>query len=377
MEYRKFDTLDIDISLLGLGTMRLPTAPDTNEVDESASIKMIRYGIDQGINYVDTAYMYHGGKSEIVVGKALKEGYRDKVYLADKMPVWLVKSEEEMYKLFDTQMERLQVDCIDFYLVHNITDAVWKRALKFNIFDFLHNKKSEGKIKHIGFSFHGDLELFKEVIDYYSWDFCQIQFNYIDTEYQAGLEGLKHAGKKGLPVIVMEPLKGGRLATSTIESIQKIWDSHPKKLSPAAWGLKWVANFNEVKTILSGMSSLEQLKENIDTLNNMKANSLDEEALLLLDHVKDEYNRLVQIDCSSCNYCMPCPSKVNIPKVFSYYNEMYIYNHPEMTKKDFNLWIAPKQRPSACTECGICEEHCPQGLPIREWLKKAGEVFEK
>lgn len=377
MEYRKFDKLDIETSLLGLGTMRLPIASDTKQVDEKASIEMIRYAIDQGINYIDTAYMYHDGDSEVVVGKALKDGYREKVYIADKMPVWLAKSEEEVYKIFDAQLNRLEVECIDFYLVHNVTEAIWKRALKFNIFDFLHKKKAEGKIKYIGFSFHGGGDFFKEVIDYYNWDFCQIQFNYIDTEYQAGLAGLKYAGEKNIPVMVMEPLKGGRLAMPAPKPIQSIWDSHPLKLSPAAWGLKWIANYDEVKVILSGMSNMEQLQENIQTLSHMKPNSLSESDLEFVNKIKEAYSGLIQINCSSCNYCMPCPSKVYIPKIFSYYNEVHLYNTPNMTMRDFDLWISPKQRPSACTECGICEEHCPQGLPIREWLKKAGEVFEK
>lgn len=378
MEYRQFEKLGINASLLGLGTMRLPILNGENKnVDEQQSIEMIRYAIDHGINYIDTAYPYHNGNSEIVVGKALKDGYRNKVYIADKMPLWLTKSEKDVYKVFDTQLERLGVKCIDFYLVHNVTEAIWKRALKYNIFDFLHKKKAEGKIKYIGFSFHGAGDFFKEVMDYYNWDFCQIQFNYIDTDYQAGLAGLKYAGEKNIPVIVMEPLKGGRLAMTPPDSIQALWDSHALKLSPAAWGLKWIANFPEVKVILSGMSNMEQLKENINTLKDMKPNSLSSSDLEFMEQIKKAYDKLIKINCSTCNYCLPCPSKVNIPKIFSFYNEMHLYSTHDMIRKDFNLWVGPKQRPSACTECGICEEQCPQGLPIREWLKEAGSVFEK
>lgn len=377
MEYRKFDKIDIEASLLGLGTMRLPIHKESRKVDEEASIEMIRHAIDEGINYIDTAYMYHNGDSEVVLGKALKDGYCDKVYIADKMPLWLTKSEEAVYKMFDTQLARLDVECIDFYLIHNVTEFTWKRALKFNIFDFLHKKKAEGKIKYIGFSFHGESDQFKEVVDYYNWDFCQIQFNYMDTDYQAGLAGLKYAGEKNLPVIVMEPLKGGRLAMTPPDSVQSLWDSHSTKLSPAAWGLKWIANFPEVKVILSGMSHMDQLKENISTLSDMKPNSLSQDDLAFIDKVKDAYSNLIQVDCSACNYCLPCPSKINIPKIFSYYNEMHLYNTHDMIKKDFNLWIGPKQRPSACTECGVCEERCPQNLTIREYLKDAKKVFEK
>lgn len=378
MEYRDFENLGVKSSLLGFGTMRLPIRDgDISKINEEESIKMIRYAIDKGVNYIDTAYMYHNGNSEIVVGKALKEGYREKVYIADKMPVWMAKSEEEMYEMFDNQLSRLDVDYIDFYLVHNITKPIWKIAQKYNIFKFLEQKKAEGKIKYIGFSFHDSQDFFKEIIDVYHWDFCQIQFNYMDTEYQAGIEGLRYAGSKNIPVIVMEPLKGSRLAITPPKPVQEVWDTYPVKQPPAAWALKWIANFPEVKVILSGMGTMEQVEENIQTLSNMKPNTMSNEELVLIEKVKNTYSQLIKVNCSECNYCMPCPSKVNIPKIFAYYNEMHLYDTKELTLKDFNLFTPPKQRPSACTECGVCEEHCPQGLAIRKHLKEARTVLEK
>lgn len=378
MEYRQFKNLKLKASLLGFGTMRLPVLDENpKNINENEAIKLIRCAIDEGVNYVDTAYMYHGGNSETVVGKALKDGYREKVFIADKMPVWFAKSEEEVYQIFDKQLERLDVDCIDFYLIHSVTRPIWKIANKYNIFKFLEKKKAEGKIKYIGFSFHDQKDFFKEVVDSYDWDFCQIQFNYMDANYQAGLEGLKYAGSKNIPVVIMEPLKGSRLAIDPPKVVAEIWDRYPTKRSPADWALKWIANFPEVKVILSGMTTIEQLKENISILSNMKPDSMKPEELDLIDKVKNTYSDLIKVNCSECHYCMPCPSKVNIPKIFSLYNEMFLYDTNDLTLKDYNTFVPSKQRPSACVECGQCEEHCPQQLPIIRLLKEAEKVLGK
>jgi predicted aldo/keto reductase-like oxidoreductase len=377
MKYRTFQKTGERISLLGFGTMRLPILDgNPGEINEKEAIAMIRNAIDKGINYIDTAYMYHDGNSEVVVGKALKDGYREKVLLADKMPAWFAKSEEDIEKIFEEQFRRLDVDCIDMYLVHNITVPIWKRVLKYNVLEFLEKKRQEGKIKHIGFSFHDDFTLFQEVIDYYPWDFCQIQLNYMDAEFQAGVKGLKYAGSKGIPVIVMEPLKGGKLTDILPKTIQEFWQQAPIKRTPAEWALRWVADFPEVLTILSGMNSMEQVDENIRVIEAADPGSLTAEEQAIIKSVADEYNKLIQYSCTECKYCMPCPLKIQIPAVISLYNDWYLYEGNHKVKADFDMWMSPDRRPSACIACKACEGHCPQHLPISDIMVKAKEIFE-
>lgn len=375
MLYRKFNKTGEDVSLLGMGTMRLPQNDDKT-IDRETAIEMIRHSIDRGINYVDTAYMYHDGESEKVVGEALKDGYREKVLLADKMPVWLAKDEEKMKEIFDTQFERLDVDCIDMYLVHNITAPVWKRANKFNLLPFLEEKRAEGKIKHIGFSFHDELSLFKEVVDAYDWDFCQIQLNYMDKNFQAGEEGLRYAASKGIPVVIMEPLKGGKLTDAVPATVQKMWDDAPVKRTPAEWAFRWVADHPEVMCILSGMSAPEQLEENLRILSAAEPNSLTAEEKEVIDKASDEYNKLIQYSCTECRYCMPCPKKIDIPDNISYYNEWFLYDQNPKVKKDYFTFTVEGRRASACVACKACEAKCPQHLPISEILKKTADLFE-
>lgn len=375
MQYRTFDKTGQKISLLGMGTMRLPVTED-GQVDREAAISMIRHSIDEGINYVDTAYMYHDGESEKIVGQALKDGYREKVLLADKMPVWLAKDEEAMRSIFDEQFARLEVDVIDMYLIHNVTVPVWKRAQKFHLMDFLEEKRAEGKIRHIGFSFHDQLSLFKEVIDSYPWDFCQIQLNYMDKEFQAGEEGLHYAAEKGIPVIIMEPLKGGKLTDTLPPSVKALWKQAEIQRTPAEWALRWVANHSEILTILSGMSAPEQLEENLRILSQAKPNSLTEKELSIIDQVSSEYNRLIQYSCTSCKYCMPCPKKIDIPTAIRFYNEWFLYEGNPKIKADYPNWLVKDRQPGDCIACKACEDHCPQHLPISEIMKKTAEIFE-
>lgn len=375
MQYRTFDKIGQKVSLLGMGTMRLPVTED-GQVDREAAISMIRHSIDEGINYVDTAYMYHDGESEKIVGQALKDGYREKVLLADKMPVWLAKDEEAMRSIFDEQFARLEVDVIDMYLVHNVTVPVWKRAQKFHLMDFLEEKRAEGKIRHIGFSFHDQLSLFKEVIDSYPWDFCQIQLNYMDKEFQAGEEGLHYAAEKGIPVIIMEPLKGGKLTDTLPPSVKALWKQAEIQRTPAEWALRWVANHSEILTILSGMSAPEQLEENLRILSQAKPNSLTEKELSIIDQVSSEYNRLIQYSCTSCKYCMPCPKKIDIPTAIRFYNEWFLYEGNPKIKADYPNWLVKDRQPGDCIACKACEDHCPQHLPISEIMKKTAEIFE-
>lgn len=377
MKYRTFNKTGEKVSLLAFGTMRLPVIDcQDGNIDEDQAIQMIRTAIDKGVNYVDTAYTYHEGNSEKLVGKALKDGYREKTFIADKMPIWLIKEEADLEKIFQEQLDRLDVKVIDFYLVHNITAPLWKRVLKYNMIEFLEQKKAQGKIKNLGFSFHDELELFKEVVDYHPWDFCQIQLNFMDAEFQAGVEGLKYAGSKDIPVMVMEPLKGGKLTDILPRSIKEYWESAPIKRSPAQWAFRWVADFPEVLTILSGMSTPEQLEENLRIFADADPNSLTEEEHRLIENVADEYNNLIQYSCTSCRYCLPCPVKIEIPTVISIYNNWFLYEGNEKVKRDFNMWIPPGRTPSVCTTCRACEGHCPQHLPISDIMKKAKDIFE-
>jgi predicted aldo/keto reductase-like oxidoreductase len=378
MKYRKFDKIGEDMSLLGIGTMRLPTIEEDGvEIDEERTIELIRSGIDQGINYVDTAYMYHDGASEVVVGKALKDGYREKVLLADKMPVWFAEKPEDQQKIFDEQLNRCDTDYFDLYLVHNITEQSWKRVLEFKTIDFVTEMQAQGKVGKIGFSYHGQTpEFFKEVLDYYDWDFCQIQLNYMDTHIQAGLEGLKYAGSKNIPVVIMEPLKGGKLTDNIPDSIQDYWNQTDVKRSPAEWGLRWVSDHPEVMTILSGVHNMEQLEENIRILSDAEPNSLNESELEIIDKVGEKYNQLIPYSCTSCRYCMPCPNKVSIPEIIGYRNEWELFNHNLKIKRDYDVFVPPKRRGSACIECGECEEKCPQHLPIIKIMKEATDILE-
>jgi predicted aldo/keto reductase-like oxidoreductase len=375
MQFRTFSPSGEKVSLLGFGTMRLPVVgQDETVIDEEKAIRMIRYAIDNGVNYVDTAYMYHGGKSEGVLGKALKDGYREKVFLADKMPIWLAKKAGGIEALFEEQFRRLDVEYIDFYLVHNLSKSFWQDAKDQNLMPFLDKMKEEGRIGKIGFSFHDELEVFKEIINDYPWEFCQIQLNYMDTELQAGVEGLKYAGEKGLPVIIMEPLKGGKLVKSLPESVAAIWERSPVKRTPAEWALRWVADFPEVLTILSGMSEMEEVEENIRILGNAIPNSLTEEEKSLIREASAEYNNLIKASCTACKYCMPCPKEIDIPRIMEQYNQWHIYRSVRESRRQYGF-LKKGNRPTDCADCKACEEQCPQHLPISDIMKEMGDTF--
>ena len=374
MRYRIFNKINEKVSLLGMGAMRLPETAD-GEVDEKEAIDIIRSSVDSGVNYVDTAYNYHGGKSEVIVGKALKDGYRQKVLLADKMPIWMAKDEAKMKEIFDTQLERLDVDCIDMYLVHSVNVPNWKRAKKLNLLPFLEEMKAQGKIRYIGFSFHDSYELFEEVLGAYPWDFCQIQLNYMDKDLQAGVKGLKAAAERGLGVVIMEPLKGGRITDAVPPTVQKIWDEAPIKRTPAEWAFKWLANMPEVTVMLSGMNAESQLQENMKTLSDEHVADLTQEEKDLIDRVSDEYNRLIKYSCTGCNYCMPCPQKLDIPRILRYFNDWNIYEQNPSTKLEYTTWIPAGRHASDCIGCKACEEKCPQHLLISQAMKEAAEAM--
>ena len=335
MQYRTFEKINERTSLLGMGTMRLPLQED-GKVDEAEAISMIRAAIDSGVNYVYTAYMYNDGTSEVITGKALKDGYREKVLLADKMPIWLAKDEEAMKQIFYTQLERLDTDCIDMYLVHNVNKSSWKRCKKLNLMPFLDEMKAQGKIRHIGFSFHDTLDLFKEVLEEYPWEFCQIQLNYMDKNHQAGVEGLKLAASKGLGVIIMEPLKGGRLTDRIPPTVKKILDEFNVKRTPAEWAFKWLAAMPEVTTMLSGMSTMEQVEDNLRIFGADKNAVLTAEETALLSEVKETYLRRTKTRCTGCSYCQPCPKGVKIPDIFQGHDNALLRGE-EKNQKQYDM----------------------------------------
>ena len=369
MQYRKFGKTDVQVSALGFGCMRFACLAD-GTIDEKQAINQLRTAIDNGVNYLDTAYVYHDGKSEVVLGKALKDGYREKIYIADKLPTWNVTVYEDFEKLLDEQLERLQVEFIDFYLIHALNKDSFKKVTDLGIYKFIDKALKDGKIKHIGFSFHDDIKTFKTIVDDYTWEFCQIQLNYMDEFNQAGVEGLNYAAAKGLAVVIMEPLLGGKLANVPPEPIIKLWEESEKKRTPAEWALTWLWDKPEVSLILSGMNSMEQLTENISTASAIVPNSLSEKEKEIIKKVRTKYNELTKVACTGCKYCIDCPKGIDIPNIFSIYNEASMYNVLENSAKRYAS-INKEHNASVCIECRKCEKICPQGLTITQYLKDA------
>ena len=379
MKFRDFGKLGWKVSALGFGVMRLPIINgDAGKINEPEAIEMIRHAIDCGVNYVDTAYPYHGGNSETVVGKALQNGYREKIRLATKMPTWLVNSQQDMDKYLDEQMDRLQADYIDFYLFHGLNKERWQKLEQLETFKWAEKKIDEGKIGYLGFSFHDEYDVLKKIIDGYGgWALCQIQYNYMDTEYQAGTKGLKYAASKGLAVVVMEPIAGGRLAIKPAKEIQTIWEKAEVKRTPAEWALQWVWNHPEVSVALSGMSTKEQVVENLRSANRSGPSILTKKELGLVKQVRQKYKELGFIGCTDCRYCLPCPQRVNIPQIISLYNEYYAKSRNERVRDKYLECITQESQAGRCGRCGKCEELCPQQLPIRDILSRAAMIFEQ
>jgi len=376
MQYYKNPKNNDQLSRLGFGCMRFPGRALT--VDEDYAIAMIREAIEQGVNYFDTAYVYHAGASEGILGKALSEGRREKVKIATKLPHYLVRKNSDLDRIFATQLKRLQTTYIDYYLIHMLGEVdVWRKLCALGIIEWIAEKKASGIIKNIGFSFHGKASAFIELIDVYDWDFTQIQYNYLDTNNQAGKSGMDYAHKKGLPIIVMEPLRGGQLVNGLPQEARDLLKD--KKIKPAELGLAWLFDQTEIGVVLSGMSSHEQLAENLAYAENHKPNSLDKATRQLVEDVKASLNRAIKIPCTGCGYCLPCPQGVDIPACFSYYND----KHSMKTK---NAWVYYLQNTGAatsqagnagkCTACGVCRSHCPQSIDIPEELKTVKKDME-
>lgn len=386
MLYRDFGKTGERVSVLGFGCMRLPViGHDSTNIDENSAINMIHYAIDQGVNIIDTAYPYHGtsldhgGESEPFVAKVLKNGYREKVKIATKLPSWIIKTREDMDKYLNEQLKRLKTDYIDFYMIHCINKTYWETLKEHDFEEFLNEAIADGKIKHAGFSFHDRIELFKDVVDYYNWSFCLIQYNYMDDDYQAGKEGLEYAYKKGLGIAVMEPLRGGQLAVGIPQEVLDTFSQINKKRSPAEWALRWVWNHPEVSLVLSGMNGMDQVVENLKIAEEAQPNSLTNEELDIITHAKSVFKEKLEINCTGCGYCLPCPSGVNIPENFSKYNDYFLFGSPE-TKEEYKFnymaQIVENERASACIKCNSCEEHCPQDIKIIPELKKVKKLYE-
>ncbi|MBQ9156098.1 MAG: aldo/keto reductase [Eubacterium sp.] len=365
-----------DMSILGFGCMRLPkrgTGIDMREAERE-----IGYAISRGVNYFDTAYMYPG--SEAALGTILeKRGWRDRVLIATKMPHFLIKSMDGLEKLFAEQLTRLKTDHIDNYLMHMLPDVqVWRKLCDMGIRDWISEKKEKGQIRHIGFSYHGNTENFIKLLDAYDWEFCQVQYNYMDVNSQAGRKGVAYAAKKGIPVIIMEPLRGGRLVNNLPPKAEKLFAQAEPKRSPAEWGLRWLWNQPQVSVVLSGMNSMDMVKENIRIANSARVGELTEEDKLLYKKVRRAINEKIKVPCTGCGYCQPCPAGVDIPGAFRCYNVSYTDNWFNGMREYVMCTTLKADRTNAsrCMKCGKCEQHCPQGIQIRRELDQVTKRME-
>lgn len=367
-----------ELSILGFGCMRFPTK--AGGIDEARAITMIHNAITKGVNYFDTAYIYHAGKSESLLGKALSDGYREQVKIATKLPPFMVRKLDNAKKIFNTQLSRLQTDYIDYYLLHMLSDKPgFDRLVELGVLEWLEELKEKGIVKNIGFSFHGGKKDFENIIKAYPWDFCQIQYNYMDEYNQATKDGLILAAEMGIPVIVMEPLRGGKLVTHLPAEVKKAFSSYSEDRSPVDWALRWIWNHPQVNVVLSGMSDEDQLDDNIKIASSAEANLLSKAELEIFDQVKKVMQERTKIQCTACGYCMPCPAGVDIPGCFSHYNDKYLIKDKLARMKYFQNLGATSVKPafaSQCKDCGKCESHCPQNIEIRAQLKIVSKEME-
>ncbi|MCS3922078.1 putative aldo/keto reductase-like oxidoreductase [Methanococcus voltae PS] len=389
MNFRTLNKTGEELSILGFGAMRFPLK--NGRIDKAKSEEMLTYAIDNGVNFIDTAFPYHFGESEIFLGNFLSKNpeYRDKVSISTKLPPWDVKKSEDMYKILNTQLNKLQTDCIDYYFIHSLTKDVWDKLLDLGILKFLDDIKKSKKVKYVGFSFHDNLNEFKRIVDYYDWDMCMVQYNYLDDELQAGEEGILYAARKGMGIFIMEPLRGGNLANNVPKEITEIFEEYTKKhkyfQKPSDWAFKWVWNNPNVTCVLSGMGSLEQLKENIRLANSISnPNFLNIDELEIISKAKEIFNKRMKIKCTSCNYCMPCPVGVDIPRCFELYNSKYLFDSKSAKMEaDFKYTaqlggvLSEPKVASKCIHCGKCLKECPQSLPIPDLLDEVSKEFEK
>ncbi len=377
MQYRSFGKVDYRVSALGFGCMRLPTLGKPEQIDRQQAVEMLRYAIDHGVNYIDTAYPYHGGNSERVVGEALRDGYRQRVALATKMPCWMVEQPPDFDRIFAEQLQRLETDRIDFYLLHNLQAKFWEKMLQLGALEWMQKKRAAGQIRWLGFSFHDSYEVFQQIIDAFDWDFCQIQYNYVADEVQAGIKGLKYAAAKNIGVVIMEPLFGGTLA-SPPPPVQQILDQSPLRLRAADVALRWLWNQPEVSVVLSGMSNMEQVEQNVDSACRSGAGSFTADEQQLIERLRAEYKRLNPIPCTACGYCLPCPNGVAIPDNFMLYNNgLVLGGNTQMLSRATYYFMPPEKRAAQCVACRECEARCPQSIEISQWMPRVHEELSR
>lgn len=379
MQYRFFGKLDWKASALGFGTMRLPTLNgDQAAVNMPEAVKLIRYALDCGVNYIDTAYIYHEGNSEVAVGKALEGKYRRKAKVATKMSVYAVNVKEDLDRMLNQQLQRLNTSYIDFYLFHTLNSKLWSKMKAFEMIEWAERQVAKGRIGYLGFSFHDSLDVFREIVDGYDgWAIAQIQYNYLNENFQAGREGLKYAAKKGLAVVVMEPLSGGMLAVSPPRKIQEAWRQAGYQRSPADWALQWVWNQPEVSVALSGMNAMQQVEDNVKSACGSGPNTLTEEELGLLAKTSSLYHEYGYIGCTKCRYCSHCPKSIDIPAALGFLNrQMTLAGNHSNLKREYADAVPPDRRASNCQQCGQCEAVCPQHLPVRKLLMEATGALE-
>ncbi|MCW4001443.1 MAG: aldo/keto reductase [Candidatus Bathyarchaeota archaeon] len=373
MQYRIVPKNGDKLSVLGFGCMRLPMKGQA--IDEEAAIKQIRLAIDHGVNYVDTAPPYHDGESETLVGKALQDGYRGKVKVATKLTPFMLHKPQDMEKMLNTSLRKLQTDHIDYYLLHALEAESWRKLQGFGAIRFLEKAKAEGKIVNMAFSFHGSLPTFKEIIDANDWAMCQIQYNYLDEKLQAGTEGMMYATAQKLAVAVMEPLRGGNLATQLPASAKAFYQKAPVKRTPAEWALRWVWNHPEVTVVLSGMNETRQILENVAVAENALPHSLTPQDLAAVKGAAEAYREMLKVPCTGCQYCMPCINGVDIPRNFQALNEYYLSGDEQQARAMYATFLmgaltGVRVDASLCKQCQQCVERCPQHINIPEKLKE-------
>lgn len=369
MQYREFGKTGVKVSALGFGCMRLPLTDPKNgkSIDEVTATKMLRSAIDNGLNYVDTAYPYHDGESENFVGRALQDGYREKVYLATKLPMWLVKEQGDYDKYLNEQLQKLQTDHIDMYMLHAMGKGHFETMKKLDLLSCMDAAKADGRIRYAGFSFHDDAETFRKIVDAYDWDFCQIQMNYIDINNQATMEGMEYAASKGIAVIIMEPLLGGKLANPPKQVAKALCDSK----TPVEWALDFLWNRPEVSVILSGMSNEQQADDNMVYAARSAVGMLSAEEAEMFKNAKEIYDTKAIVPCTKCRYCMPCPFGLNIPELFEAYNQTATKGMKEAKA----YYEAQEVKADSCMQCCSCEQECPQHIKISEVMEELAGVF--
>ena len=382
MLYREMGDTDEKVSILGFGCMRLPTDGRYEHIDRKKATSLLDFALESGVNYLDTAYTYHGinlregGDSELFLGEYLQDKVvREDVYLSTKLPSWLINENRDLDKYLNSQLKRLKTDYIDFYLLHSVKERNWSHLEEVGVLDFLDAALADGRIRYTGFSSHDNTELFNDVVDAYKWDMCLIQYNYLDENIQVGRKGLKHANSRKMGVAVMEPLKGGVLADYIPEEIAEIWDNAPVQRTPAEWALRYLWNHKEINTVLSGMHNMQHLVENIFTAAEGEPQSLTSQELKIMEEVKKLYKDKIAVECSRCEYCMPCPNGVNIPQCLSYLNQAAMLNDAQNVHTQYHFMLKDDEKADNCLGCGLCEEICTQNIPIREKIKQVKLEF--